>query len=259
MIAFNVNEIFGPTIQGEGIDTGTPSIFLRTNGCNLRCSFADSICDSPYSSFAPDTTIARTPEEALGVVGKLFNKYPYVPDLVITGGEPFLQGVGLEHFIGLFRNLFPHKCITIETNGTLCTVSEPVLSQIHLVSISPKLSNSATPKPDIPERVTAAHNRNRINHGACACLINHCQNFQVKFVWSHNSDEAEIQQYLHDLADVSQAPLTRLNQHVLIMPEGATNEQMSTSSQSAIDCCIRNGWRYTDRLQIRIWGDKRGV
>ena len=49
-----VNEMFGSTIQGEGMYTGIPSIFVRTNGCNLKCVFKDSICDTSYTSFNPE-------------------------------------------------------------------------------------------------------------------------------------------------------------------------------------------------------------
>ena len=49
-----VNEMFGSTIQGEGMYAGIPSIFVRTNGCNLKCVFKDSICDTSYTSFNPE-------------------------------------------------------------------------------------------------------------------------------------------------------------------------------------------------------------
>ena len=39
-----VNEIFGPTIQGEGRSAGMPTMFVRLSGCNLACIW----CDTPY-------------------------------------------------------------------------------------------------------------------------------------------------------------------------------------------------------------------
>ena len=52
---FPVIEMF-TSIQGEGKWTGSPSFFVRVSGCNLRCCFKGSICDTPYSSYNPEKT-----------------------------------------------------------------------------------------------------------------------------------------------------------------------------------------------------------
>src|SRR5436189_4792704 len=110
--------------QGEGLLTGTPSVFVRASGCNLRCGF----CDTPFTSWTPegddlsvDEIVART--LALEV-----------EHIVITGGEPML----FAEMVPLTQQLQHHGThITIETAGTL---SLPVTCD--LISISPKLSNS---------------------------------------------------------------------------------------------------------------------
>ncbi len=98
-----INEIFY-SIQGEGNWTGLPNIFIRTTGCNLRCSF----CDTKYAYFnGKEMTVKEIIEKIC--------KYPckYV---CITGGEPLLQ----KDIVDLIDKLLKigYK-ISIETNGSI--------------------------------------------------------------------------------------------------------------------------------------------
>ena len=64
---FPVLEVF-TSIQGEGKWTGEPSVFVRVAGCNLRCVFGNSRCDTPYSSFELEKPITDTVEGAIELV-----------------------------------------------------------------------------------------------------------------------------------------------------------------------------------------------
>ncbi|HBY63828.1 MAG TPA: radical SAM protein, partial [Solibacterales bacterium] len=102
-----ISEVF-TSIQGEGILVGTPSLFVRTSGCNLRCVW----CDTPYTSWAPEGE-----ETNLGpLIHRLRVGTAHIKHLVITGGEPMMQ-----HDIAVFtKNVRTiRKHITIETAGTL--------------------------------------------------------------------------------------------------------------------------------------------
>lgn len=94
-----VNEIFY-SLQGEGFYSGTPAVFIRFSGCNLKCSF----CDTQHDDYAD-----MTEDEIMYEV----SKYPAC-HIVITGGEPALQItaslVGRLHAAG--------KYVQMETNGT---------------------------------------------------------------------------------------------------------------------------------------------
>ena len=68
-----VNEMFGSTIQGEGMYTGVPSIFVRTNGCNLKCVFKDSICDTSYTSFNPEKPLYDNWDDLMEAFKNLVN------------------------------------------------------------------------------------------------------------------------------------------------------------------------------------------
>ena len=100
-----ISEIFN-SVQGEGSLTGTPSIFVRTSGCNLRCWF----CDTRYASWEPEG-------DSLTVEGILesVRRWP-TGHVVITGGEPMI----FEDLPELCRGLkTAGKHITIETAGTV--------------------------------------------------------------------------------------------------------------------------------------------
>lgn len=112
------------TLQGEGVETGTPAIFVRFQGCHRRCLW----CDQPEAlgdgGYYEDTeNIAR-----------LINSSP-INDVVFTGGEPMLQARALEDLI----NKINYKRFHIETVGE---IYKPVLERIHVVTISPKLPSS---------------------------------------------------------------------------------------------------------------------
>src|SRR5438876_7663457 len=75
------------SLQGEGLLTGTPSVFIRTSGCNLRCWF----CDTPYTSWEPegeDWSVEEIVEDVNRAVPAAEN--PRIRHIVITGGEPTL-------------------------------------------------------------------------------------------------------------------------------------------------------------------------
>jgi 7-carboxy-7-deazaguanine synthase len=98
-----INEIFY-SIQGEGKWTGFPNIFIRTTGCNLRCSY----CDTKYA-------YKQGKEKTIQEITKEIKKY-YCTKICITGGEPLIQKDTIE----LIKHLLNLKySVIIETNGSL--------------------------------------------------------------------------------------------------------------------------------------------
>ena len=113
---YKINEIFY-SLQGEGFHTGTPAVFVRFSGCNLRCSF----CDTKHQ--------AGEMLSLQDIVNEV-NKYPIAPLLVLTGGEPslFID----EAFVAELKQK-TGKRIAIETNGT-----RPLPDNLDWVTFSPK-------------------------------------------------------------------------------------------------------------------------
>ena len=98
---WKVNEIFH-SLQGEGYNTGTASVFIRLSGCNLHCAF----CDTRHE----EGKMMSLPEIVEQVM-----RYPKAPLIVLTGGEPSLWID--EDFISGLKQM-TGKRIAIETNGT---------------------------------------------------------------------------------------------------------------------------------------------
>src|SRR5436309_11084793 len=103
--ALKIAELFY-SIQGEGTLAGVPSVFIRTSGCNLRCSW----CDTPYTSWQPEGA-ELTLRQILDQVQTYAARH-----VVVTGGEPMIAPDMVPLTSGL-RQLGRH--ITIETAGTV--------------------------------------------------------------------------------------------------------------------------------------------
>ena len=225
-----ISEIFY-SIQGEGMLTGVPSVFVRTSGCNLRCVW----CDTPYTSWSPEGSDV-TVEDILAAIRAYPGKHT-----VVTGGEPMIAPGIVELTKGI-KQLGLH--ITIETAGT---VFHPVACD--LMSISPKLENS-TPHEREGGKWAAQHERLRYQPNVLKQLMAEYP-YQLKFVVASPEDIKEIATMLEEI----QADRSR----VVLMPEGTTPEAIRERAPWLTEICKREGFRYSPRLHIDLWGNRRGV
>lgn len=266
-----VVEIF-TSIQGEGKYMGVPSHFVRVSGCNLRCIFKDSICDTPYASFDPEKSPYQDLESLVDAFRQQQEKYPKVKHVVITGGEPLMYKKDLEMFLTMIYE--DDMVITIETNGT-----KPILNplngkfKVSLYSVSPKLSTSTGQPGEIDghkvtEDMIRRHEETRINIPNLVDIAAGTSDYQFKFVYSGPECIEEIQRiYSRMNAEVEKRGYwennyyikNHPNMHTMLMPEGIHSSQLDNHSEEIANICVERGWNYTDRLQIRIWDDKRGV
>jgi len=216
------------SIQGEGVLAGVPSFFIRTSGCNLRCTW----CDTPYTSWQPEgqrRSVRALVEEATLTA---------LRHVVITGGEPLLQ----RELGDLTRALAADgHHITVETAGTLAPEFD-----CHLLSVSPKTSNS-----DPEGKFRGRHRDLRTNLAPVQQLLARHPEHQLKFVVHGKGDVGEILAFVEHLG----VPRER----VLLMPEGRSAEEVAARAPAVARLCLDHGFRYTPRLHLDLFGPGRGV
>lgn len=220
----NINEYFGPTIQGEGRMAGQLASFLRLTGCNLSCSW----CDTPYTwdwtrFNKADETHPMQVEEVAEAVNQLPGR------LIITGGEPLMQATGLTKLLPLLGD----RPVDLETNGTRpLRGTEGLWSNI---SCSPKIIPSAdqitkqvplTIRPEILETA------------------------DFKFVVQDELDLAAVDRWVEE---------HNMNpSRVFLMPEGTDSDTLTSRTPWIMEACTDRGFNFSSRLHVYGWQDKRG-
>ena len=213
---------------GFGVEYETPSGIKK-------CS-----CDSFYAS---DIAFKDSWQEcdANQVIEQVATILPnYKTDIVITGGEPLLYWEDKE-FQKLLKYYIDNDFhITIETNGSLDISLTKTWQKKILFSMSVKLSNSGEPVS------------RRVNTKVLTHIIHFSDDSYLKFVVDNEflpKAKEEIDNILKGIPPCE----------VYLMPLGDTAEIIDSNSQSVIKMAIENGYKYSDRLHIRVWNNKRGV
>ena len=235
-----IAEIFR-SLQGEGLLTGTESIFVRTSGCNLRCSF----CDTRYASWEPEgdaMSIAEIVAQVSQLSGRNDSQSTTVTHAVLTGGEPMIVQE-LPELCDQLRRLGMY--ITIETAGT-----RYLRLECDLMSISPKLSNS-TPHGLASESMAAAHERGRIVPDVLRRL-NNDYDCQFKFVVDTPADFTEVEQLLERFPEIER-------NKVMLMPQGIDVVELAEKALWLSPYCDRHGMTYCPRRHIELYGCVRGT
>jgi 7-carboxy-7-deazaguanine synthase len=219
------------SLQGEGSLIGTPSFFIRTSGCNLRCSW----CDTPYTSWQPEGS-EMSLDDICAAICMEVQRHP-ARHVVVTGGEPMIapEIVALTERL---RALGMH--ITVETAGT---VFKPVACD--LMSISPKLANSTPAGP-----WAAQHERLRLQADVLMKLMTGYE-YQLKFVIARPEDVAEVK----SLAAALSAPAER----IVLMPEGIDPARLRERGLWLAEICKDENFRFSPRLHVDLYGNRRGV
>jgi 7-carboxy-7-deazaguanine synthase len=231
-----IAEIYA-SLQGEGLLAGTPSTFVRTSGCNLRCGW----CDTPFTSWQPEGQTMDVPA-VLAAVQACGPRH-----VVVTGGEPLLAA-DVGPLCAALRDRGYH--VTIETAGTVIPADGPPASD--LMSISPKLSSSAPPA-DTSGGWAARHEAARRRHDVIRDLVASAPDHQLKFVVETPADIEETVRWVDDLGPGID------RSRVLLMPQARTAAELQAQSAWLAGECARLGFRLAQRHHILWFGGRRGT
>ncbi len=236
------------TLQGEGRNTGLPSVFIRSSLCNLHCRWCDTDytwnwedtnftherdADPAYRKYRREDQILDCPIEAIVAAVSGFPCTNYV----FTGGEPLIQEKGWRALMDALSAVRPHARFEIETNGTLLPGAD-FLSKIDQINVSPKLANSGVTGElrDKPDVLRALFETGKAD---------------FKFVIGTPADLDEV---LSLLAKTSIPP-----DRVFLMPKALTVAELEANQTHVAALAQDHGFRYSDRLHLRLFGAKRGV
>ena len=126
-----ISEIFGPTIQGEGALIGQPTVFVRTGGCDYRCSWCDTL-HAVDSEFRREWT-PMSAEEIFVKVETLSNGKPLMVSL--SGGNPAIQPLGELIKLGHDKGYQ----FALETQGS---IAQDWFADLDILTLSPKPPSS---------------------------------------------------------------------------------------------------------------------
>lgn len=290
MSKLKVAELFY-SLQGEGQYLGTPSIFLRVFGCNFQCQgfsmprgqlseerlaidpskyekyedlpLVHTGCDS-YASWDARFKHLSPMRSVSNIVDKIqellpSGKFGHDKHLILTGGEPLLGWQ--KSYVDLFEEIKERGMnlthITFETNGTqpLKKDLSDYLDAPNVAhssnalrvtwSISSKLPSSGEKWEDAikPEVVYDYFSNVLYSDG------------YFKWVVSNEDDYNDVLRAVEAYKDV----IEEFNVPVYLMPAGGTTKYYDENERWVADLCMKNGWRYTPRLQVQLWKNAWGT
>lgn len=204
-----VHSIF-KTIQGEGIFTGQPSVFVRLAGCNLRCPSCDTVYTGEGVEFLNIEKITQTVKDLAGTADLV----------VITGGEPFRQNIS--PLVRLLVDLGYR--VQIETNGTL--QPSPEFPNEAYVIVSPK-----TTKINRDIEAIADGFKYVVSHDSIA------------------DDGLPVLALNHVASPAVARPPSKRIVPIFLQPMDAKDEHLNELNlKAAVDSCLANG--YTLQIQV---------
>jgi 7-carboxy-7-deazaguanine synthase len=237
------------SVQGEGPSAGTPCVFARGSLCNLYCRWCDTDytwnwlgttfeherdSEPGYAKYRREDEILEMSVEAVVASVMAFD----CRRMVITGGEPLVQQAGWLEVIDALRAADAAWFFEVETNGTITPRPELMEGRVNQFNVSPKLTNS-----NVPEELRLRDDVLR--------LYAQWDNAFFKFVLNDVGDFDEVR--------VMAERYGLVRDRIYLMPQGSTVEALNERQGWVEALCRAEGFRFSDRLHIRRFGNRRGV
>ncbi|MGM7720090.1 7-carboxy-7-deazaguanine synthase QueE [Metabacillus sp. Hm71] len=237
-----VLEIFGPTIQGEGMVIGQKTMFVRTAGCDYSCSWCDSAFT--WDGTAKDEIRQMTADEIWAELVELGgDRFSHV---TISGGNPALL-TNLHELISLLKE--NGKKVAIETQGSKY---QDWLKEIDDLTISPKPPSSGmkTDFAKLDEIIHTLINANKKQFISLKVVV--FDQEDLRFAKNIHLRYPEISFYLQvGNEDVFASDTNRLVQSLLEKYEWLIDQVVADSELNHV--------RVLPQLHTLVWGNKRGV
>tara|TARA_B100001989_G_scaffold250953_1_gene229098 strand:- start:237 stop:947 length:711 start_codon:yes stop_codon:yes gene_type:complete len=233
-----ISEIFGPTIQGEGALVGQPTIFVRTGGCDYRCSWCDTLhaVDSEYR----DTWKPKSANDIMTEIKKLSDNRPLL--ISLSGGNPAIQP--LDELIDLGHA--EGYSFAMETQGS---IAKDWFSKLDHLVLSPKPPSSGedTDWEALDKCIKAAGENAEIS---------------LKIVIRDEKDYMYARNVAQKHPDLPMY-LQPCNTTPPINEDDTVDfEDINTRTQWIIERAAQDYWfdvKILPQIHVMIWGNKRGV
>ena len=232
------------SIQGEGKYIGTPSVFLRTQGCVLNCEWCDT-----YNIWKGGDNYSYSDLAEIWKRNGYLKAISSGAHIIFTGGEPLARQKELlgfrtylqEHY---YRDFYWTPFIEVETAGTL--LPNELAGWINHYNVSPKLSSSGM---SLERRVNSQvmdfySSMTRSNES-----LGH---ITFKFVVRNRDDIEEAFQTYIDPYQIN-------TETVYLMTEAGTRKQLQEREPEIVELAKEFGLNYSTRLHLHIWDKATGV
>ncbi|NIZ15496.1 7-carboxy-7-deazaguanine synthase QueE [Phaeobacter sp. HF9A] len=235
-MTLRIAEIFGPTLQGEGVLIGEPTVFVRAGGCDYRCKWCDSLhaVDSAYR----DTWAPMTATEIMAEVRRLSDGQPLT--VSISGGNPAIQDFAPLIALGKAEGYR----FALETQGS---IAQDWFAALDTLVLSPKPPSSG-------------HRTDWLKFERCLTAVGDAAQTVLKIVIFDQNDLAYARA---TAARYPQLPLFLQPGNPEVDPSQPVDlEQASSRLRWLIDNTVGKGWfapRILPQLHVLVWGNMRGV